>query len=155
MSWILLQSSKTMACDGANINLTFFSVRCAICCFWLMSLDKVLEAVMTVIAVSFSRMFPSAPESTSMILSSISASWRAFSAPCTNAHLGSYHYEAHMLKHTARDCLHQWGRCALLQHCMQSVISTLTVVGQSMFLISCAFAHLATIGFNVPRIARP
>ena len=62
---------------------TFFSVRCAMACFWLISLDSVLEAVMTVMAVSFSKMLPSAPERTSMILSSTSASCRAFSAPCS------------------------------------------------------------------------
>ena len=46
-----------------------------------MSLDSVLEEEMMLMAVSSSRMLPSLVDSTSMILSSISFSCRAFSAP--------------------------------------------------------------------------
>ena len=50
-------------------------------CFSAISLDSVLALLMTSMAVSDSRMDPSLDPSTSMILSSTSLSWRAFSAP--------------------------------------------------------------------------
>mmetsp|Transcript_6705 Transcript_6705/g.27230 ORF Transcript_6705/g.27230 Transcript_6705/m.27230 type:complete len:201 (-) Transcript_6705:630-1232(-) len=57
------------------------SVTAATACFSAISLDSVLALEMISMAVSDSRMDPSLDPSTSMILSSTSLSWRAFSAP--------------------------------------------------------------------------
>ena len=50
-------------------------------CFCAISLESVFDELMTLMAVSSSRMLPSLADSTSMMRSSISLSWRAFSAP--------------------------------------------------------------------------